>query len=244
MGRSALPSSAATVTLAVAAAVIAGTGVGVAAAKAPPAFKACANKKNVLVLATSKGACAKGTHAVTLSARGPVGPAGPRGTTGATGATGTTGAKGDTGPAGNPNTKAFAFSHALEASDEEHDVATIGGLTLQMSCYGTASATSEEVRFHSATVDVGGYVAFVGAQNGGSGTAGPITLSETHGVDSNPIAFAQSNGSPFGNGTSILVLHGVLSTGPTVDGTIAMTALAAGGGCSISGQLTLGPAPS
>jgi hypothetical protein len=64
-----------------------GIAVGQAASKTPT-YTACATKKNVLTLSNSKGKCARGTHVVKLSAKGPAGPPGVQGP------------KGDIGPAG------------------------------------------------------------------------------------------------------------------------------------------------
>jgi hypothetical protein len=74
-----------------------GIAVGQAASKTK-SYTACATKKNVLTLSNSKGKCARGTHVVRLSARGPAGPAGPKGHTGATGPKGSTGVAGPPGP--------------------------------------------------------------------------------------------------------------------------------------------------
>ena len=239
--------------LAVAAAAVGGTGIGVAATKAPPTFKACATKANVLVLQKS-GKCPKGTHGVKVGAQGPQGSQGPqglpgaKGDTGAKGATGNTGPKGDTGSAGNPNTKALSYgTTATDASIVEYDVATIGGVTLQMACHGTAGSTTEEARFNSATVDANGLAGVTYSFNGGGGTnvgGVPAVISETHNLSSQPFAYAQSGSAGPTFGFAFATLHVQLSTGQTLDGDIAMVAPSGGIGCTMNGQLTLGPAPS
>jgi hypothetical protein len=237
---------AAAVAIAVTAAGVAGAGVGVAATRTPPTYRACSTSKHVLTLATAKGRCAKGTHPVNLSTQGPAGPPGATGPQGLPGATGTTGPKGDTGPAGNPNTTAFDSGVQAPTSGPIYlDVATVGGLTLQMACEGVAAtgATFADLRFNSIAVNASGFATVTDSSYGGGMlTTTPALISVVAATASPYFARPGSDSTAGHGGLAVADVHMKIDTGPIVDVRVQITALPTLGGCRTTGEVIQGPA--
>jgi|SRR6478736_3288291 len=115
--------------------VLVGLGYGVAVAtgaREPSAVTVCVTKKNVVVSASHRSACPKGSHRVSVGTQGPQGlpgvpgAAGAPGAPGAQGATGATGAAGPAGPQGLPGTTGI-FGPGANTPYDTNPGGTTGG---------------------------------------------------------------------------------------------------------------------